>query len=675
MTLRCATRALKNARLIQSVAPNLIPAKEPPAGFSSLVPLNILDRFHLMSEAELKTNPALLDAATALRAAGAFPVVRSASFNPLFRGTVHFVRITWFMEANGAQIAVNIGDINTAIQFATLAAKSISGYAAQYGPNQLDVSPTMLTAGFAATAAFYNDDALQGWVNTILHDNHLDPGSSCIVVLNPPEMLNTDADPSQGFGGYHSKADAPYCFVNVFGSNFTVKDLPDPKISDHYALNLSHELAEMTVDPDASSNPEVCDPCGPNCGRVWRAYFNVAPGSPVGTLIQTTQAHPPAFDYTYFINAMVQPPHASDCPAAQTACAYAPPGPTTGEPRVVLYDRAAGLGDVYGFDTAGKVNFDTSNAGWRTSWDVIVRGNFIGNGQNQILLYDRSAGQADVVGFDGGGHANLDTTNSGWRTSWNTIVAGNFLGNGRSQILLYDRAAGQADVVGFDNNGKANLDNTTSGWRGSWDLIVVGNFLGNGRSQALLYDRGGGAAAMIGFDGTGKINLDPTTEGWRTSWDLIVVGDFVGNGRDQVLLYDRAAGQADVVGFGANGKPNLDTTNSGWRTSWNLITAGSFVGNGRSQIVLYDRAAGHADVVGFNNVGKEVNLDTGNDGWLTGWDVMVGGNFIGNGRDQILLYDHAAAQADVVGFDSTGKANLDTVNTGLRSSWTNVIVL
>ena len=669
----CGTRALKNARRIQSVAPNVIPAKEPLAGFSSLVPLDILQRFHLMSDAELAGHPALLAAAKALRAADA---VKARVSSPLFHGTLYFVRMTWFQEANGAQIAVNIGDINTAIQYATLAVKPISGYAAQYGSNHLDVFPTMLTAGFAVTSGVYNDDAVQGWVNQILHDNKLDGGSSCIVMLNPEgQMLNTDADPTKGVEGYHGQANCPYCFVNVVGSNWDVADTFNSQIPDHYAIRLSHEIAEMTVDPDAGSNPEVCDPCGPNCGRVWRAYFGTPAGSPVPVLIQSTQAHPPLFSYTFFINAIVQPAHTGDCPASQAACAYAPPGESTSEPRVALYDRAAGEGDIYSFDTAGNVNLVTQNQGWRSSWDLMVAGNFIGNGQSQILLYDRNAGQADVVGFDGTGKTNLDTTNSGWRSSWNTIVAGDFIGNGRSQILLYDRAAGQADVVGFDNTGKANLDTTASGWRSSWDTIVVGNFLGNGRQQVLLYDRNGGAAAVVGFDNTGKVNLDPTDPNWRTSWDIIVVGDFIGNGKDQVLLYDRSAGQADVVGFDSNGNPNLDTTNSGWRTSWNLITAGNFVGNGRSQIVLYDRNAGHADVVGFNNTGLEVNLDTGNDGWLTQWDVMQTCSLLGNGRNQILLYDRTGGQIDIVGFDNNGKSNHDAVNPGVRTTWTDLVVL
>jgi hypothetical protein len=50
-----------------------------------------------------------------------------------------------------------------------------------------------------------------------------------------------------------------------------------------------------------------------------------------------------------------------------------------------------------------------------------------------------------------------------------------------------------------------------------------------------------------------------------------VVSDFVGNGRSQVLLYDRAAGHADIVGFDDNGAMNLDHGNDGWRTTWNIL--------------------------------------------------------------------------------------------------------
>lgn len=65
----CLTRALKNARYIQSVARHIIPVDQPAEGFASLVPLHVLERFHLMSEAELKPHPHLLQVAKTAKAA------------------------------------------------------------------------------------------------------------------------------------------------------------------------------------------------------------------------------------------------------------------------------------------------------------------------------------------------------------------------------------------------------------------------------------------------------------------------------------------------------------------------------------------------------------------------------------------------------------------------------
>ena len=347
---------------------------------------------------------------------------------------------------------------------------------------------------------------------------------------------------------------------------------------------------------------------------------------------------------------------------------YVPTNVPTGPAKVVVIANGIASDPVSVFVSGVRVNLDTTNSGWRTSWDLIVAGDFIGNGHGQVLLYDRTAGQADVVGFDANGNTNLDTTNSGWRNSWDLIVAGDFIGNGRDQVLLYDRLAGQADVVGFDANGNTNLDTTNSGWRTSWDLIVVGDFIGNGRDQILLYDRTAGQADVVGFDANGNANLDFTNSGWRTSWDLIVAGDFIGNERQQILLYDRLAGQADVVGFDGNGNANLDFTNTGWRSSWDAIVVGDFIGNSKQQILLYDRTAGQADVVGFEANGS-ANLDTTNSGWRTSWDLIVAGSFLGTSKQQIVLYDRTAGQSDIVGFDAGGNTNLDTTSSGWRTSW------
>jgi hypothetical protein len=75
-------------------------------------------------------------------------------------------------------------------------------------------------------------------------------------------------------------------------------------------------------------------------------------------------------------------------------------------------------------------------------------------------------------------------------------------------------------------------------------------------------------------------------------------------------------------GGDASGVMNLDHTNLGWRQTWDVIIAGDFVGNRKSQIVLYDRIAGQADVVGFDASGA-MNLDHTNLGWRQTWTTLV----------------------------------------------------
>lgn len=310
MTHVCATRAIKNARHLQANAPQIIPRTEPQEGFGSRVPRELLAKLHTpVPKAELDRVPGL----SAALAKTPIARPRNAASAPLFNGTLVFASID-FTTRKGS-VSIGPGDLATAMDFARLASVPISKYATQYGPNQVVVGDAAVPFTANLHGGTYNDQTVQGWVNSIVKAGGL-PASACVVILNPPGATNTDADPSQGVGGYHGMANVPYCFVNVMGSGLTVKDEANV-----YALALSHEIAEMVVDPRADlGNPEVADPCGPNCQTVWIDYFNNASG-----YIQTTQAFPPPFDYAFFINAIVKPASASLCPAPAGACNYAPP--------------------------------------------------------------------------------------------------------------------------------------------------------------------------------------------------------------------------------------------------------------------------------------------------------------------------------------------------------------
>jgi hypothetical protein len=216
-------------------------------------------------------------------------------------------------NAVATMASISDSDVATMLAYCNLAAPKISAYASQYGPNSVSVSQNIIEFSVNVPTGSYNDQTLQGWVNTIASQNSL-PNSDCIIVFNPIGVTNTDG--TGGILGYHDLANLPYCFVNVFGNSLNVQDQADA-----YALQLSHEIGEMTVDPTVNgNNPEVCDPCGPNCAPTWRDFFVNNAYSQTGTTF------PPGFAFTYFINAIVQPNSATSCPAPSTACNYAPPG-------------------------------------------------------------------------------------------------------------------------------------------------------------------------------------------------------------------------------------------------------------------------------------------------------------------------------------------------------------
>lgn len=233
-----------------------------------------------------------------LKKRGSFASVKRAS---LFSGTVHFVDTTF------AGVKVSDADVATAIKYATLAAPLISQYCSPYGANSLVVDPTPIP--FAVDVSSFSDADLQGWANQIARAL---PLTDALVFLCPRAVNNTDAPVSQRILGYHGKASIAYSFVNLLGSGLTTDDE-----ADLYALALSHEVAEMTVDPDADlSEPEVCDPCAGNCGVDYRNYFD----SDDNWLSQTQSP----VGYAFFVAAIATPDAVQSCPAAQGNCAYAP---------------------------------------------------------------------------------------------------------------------------------------------------------------------------------------------------------------------------------------------------------------------------------------------------------------------------------------------------------------
>ncbi len=307
-SVRCYTRALKNARYLQQMAPHLF-AKEPKAeGFGTGVPMEILRGLHRIRHDSpvLRRHPAVAEFLRNNR----LPVPARAARDDLFSGTVHFAQVTFHTSAGDRVIPT--ADMNQIVQYAQHAIVPISEYAAQYGSNAVSISPTLLTFTASVPSGSYTDADLQGWVNGMVSTHGL-PSDSCIFVVSPPGLAAADVG---GNAGYHGKADIPYVVAGVFATGLTLADEPDV-----YAMVVSHEISEMIVDPNVDgANPEVCDPCDLNCSNLTRCYFDAA-----DDFLGSNQATPPSgFTFSYYICAVVKPAGAVDCPASSGNCAYAP---------------------------------------------------------------------------------------------------------------------------------------------------------------------------------------------------------------------------------------------------------------------------------------------------------------------------------------------------------------
>jgi hypothetical protein len=306
MRMLCSTRSLKNAKFLQTPAVGYLPAREPLEGFASLVPPELLMKLDRIPPEEIRI-PQLARALSKARPQRPGAKARS----PLFSGTLNFVQATF--SSSGRDFAVSVADQKIAVEYAALAAVPISRYASQYGPNSLAVAPAPIPFMASVSAEKYNDGILSGWVEQLSKSGGLS-SDTCLVFLNPQGVVNTDADPSQGVLGYHSVAPSgtPYIFVNVMGTGLSVSDERDV-----YALALSHECAEMTVDPRADgSNPECCDSCGGNCNVDNRDFFD-GKGVWVGGS--------PTPGALFFIAGIATPAAVARCPAPASSCSYPPP--------------------------------------------------------------------------------------------------------------------------------------------------------------------------------------------------------------------------------------------------------------------------------------------------------------------------------------------------------------
>jgi hypothetical protein len=258
----------------------------------------------------------------------------------------------------------------------------------------------------------------------------------------------------------------------------------------------------------------------------------------------------------------------------------------------IFYDSASGTIQIWMVGTSpdghGHTYLLYEIPNWRPGYNLLVPGSFaLESGQvglPELLCYDATQGVGEFYYIGSDPSVRLAYRYTDWRTSWNIIVSGNFGGDGVSDLLFYGAAGATGEFYSVDNF-QINRLTTYTDWRSSWKLIVPGNFGGSDFTDLVFYDSDGTTGEFYSVN-QGEIALLQSYTDWRGSWDEIIPGDFGGNGFTDLLFYDQVGGTGEFYAVN-NGQISLLKSNTDWRTSWTRILAGTYTGTSASQVVPF----------------------------------------------------------------------------------------
>jgi hypothetical protein len=497
MESTCATRAVKVLKYLRREVPATISRssvdelEELPSGV--LANLGITSNWDEVTKDEQLRN---------WLAANPVPAPRAKASGPLLEGTVVFVQVT-FQVAGQPPSAMSLADVQTVRDYADLAVIPIHRYASQYGPNSVDVWPEIMPFTANLPTDTFTLSTFETWVDKIAQtarDSKVD--NPCIVILHNRDLPNSpqfqgQRDPFHSITG----SGVPFVYSLVFGENLTIADP-----GHFYADKVSHEIAEMTVDPKADgSNPEVCDPCAGNCNNLWFNLFD-SNGVYMGGTADTASVT----GWAFYINPLVDgaiPLNSNGCIVAaaefMSGCVYPPPF-VAGE--LLSYTDDASQGNVsapilVGFDD--WLEFQFLFAGQNALGENRI---YAVNSSGELLSYEDTGTQGNVsapaiVGF------------GGWLQFKFLFAGKNALGENRIYAV---NSSGELLSYG-DNGSQGNVSAPVTvgfgGWLDFTFLFAGQNAQGQNRIYAVNQSQNG-QLLSYGDDGNRGNVSSPVTVGF-----------------------------------------------------------------------------------------------------------------------------------------------------------------
>jgi peptidoglycan hydrolase-like protein with peptidoglycan-binding domain len=103
-----------------------------------------------------------------------------------------------------------------------------------------------------------------------------------------------------------------------------------------------------------------------------------------------------------------------------------------------IYGSRTNRGEFYTTDGSGNLSLLKKYTSFRKTWQLIIPGNFGGDGATDLLFYDSTSGEGEFYTTDGSGNLSLLKKYTSFRKTWQLIIPGNFGGDGATDLLFYD---------------------------------------------------------------------------------------------------------------------------------------------------------------------------------------------------------------------------------------------
>ena len=274
------------------------------------------------------------------------------------------------------------------------------------------------------------------------------------------------------------------------------------------------------------------------------------------------------------------------------------------------------------------------------SWGAVVAGDFLGGGYTDLLFYDPSQPRAvaEVCSTHSDDHLHLVRRHTGWRSSWTLLIPGNFDGDADTDLACYDANAGEIEFLSSDGRGGFDSITTYRNCRTSWSIIVPGHFTGSDYTDLLFYDPTTGEAQLDSIRGDARMHRVTVFDNWRRTWSIITAGELNGDGIDDLVFYDRSANQIELWNQSGIGRFDRLGWKYGLLDTLDTILTGDFgSGAGIDDLMLFARRARRIWLYSTDGSGSfdRINYHHG----VPIWTFIVPGQFRGGQRTDFLFCD------------------------------------